>query len=105
MYYVLYLVKDGQFKHLRFLVSLTSVLIIVILFCGFCNTIFRKLGLFSSLEFNVEEGSYSGRPFFETSFYHPLSNREQRAFVKRMMKVGIHKNQEIVAIYATVKFS
>jgi hypothetical protein len=40
--------------------------------CAFCTKIFRNPGLFSSLGFNVEEGSYSGRPFFNTSLYHPL---------------------------------
>ena len=40
--------------------------------CGFCTTMFRKLDLFPSLGVNMEEGSYSGRPFFKASLYHPL---------------------------------
>ena len=40
--------------------------------CGFCTTLFRKLGLFPSLRVKVEEVSYSGRPFFIASLYHPL---------------------------------
>lgn len=88
MHCVLYLVKGGQVKHLWFLVNLTSLLIIVILLAGFVPQCFENWTCFRLQGLIWKRDHTLVGHFSKLVSITPFSNREHRAFVKRMIKVG-----------------